>query len=273
MKFDIITAFPEAFSYLNASLLKRAQDKNLIAVKIWNLRDFASGADLRGLKTDSRRKLSASARAQSAFSPRLQIDDRPFGGGPGMVLKVEPIYSALQKITNSKLQTPNTKIILTDAGGKQFNQDLVKKLSKEKQLIIICGHYEGIDERVKKFADLKISVGPYILTGGELPAMIIVDAVSRYIKGFLQNPESLEEKRFFSNYLRMKSNTSRITNSRRIRHLREGFEKKSVSIPVYTRPEVFIDKKGRKLKVPKVLLSGDHKEIAQWRQKHAKIIS
>ncbi len=218
IRFDILTLFPESFSYLNQSILKRAQEKDIIEIKIWNLRDFA-------------------------LDKHKTTDDYPYGGGPGMVLKIEPIYYALQKIKKS-YKTKRRKIILTDLRGKIFNQKIAKELSKEKQIIIICGHYEGVDERVKKLVDMSLSIGKYILTGGELPAMVIIDAISRYIKGVLKNPLSLEEKRF----------------------------NKLVSIPVYTRPEIFITEEGKKLKVPKILLSGNHKMIEEWRKKHAKEI-
>ncbi|MGC8981438.1 MAG: tRNA (guanosine(37)-N1)-methyltransferase TrmD, partial [Minisyncoccia bacterium] len=143
-----------------------------------------------------------------------------------------------------EFRTNKRKIILTDLKGKKFNQKLAEKLSKEKNLIIICGHYEGVDERVSKFVDLKISIGPYILTGGELPAMIIVDSVSRFIPGVLHNLDSLEK---------IKDN-------------------KILSFPVYTRPRVFITKDKKKLKVPNILLSGDHKKIEEWKMKHMKEI-
>ena len=231
MNFDIITAFPEAFFYLNSSLLKRAQEKKLISVKIWNLRDF----------TNDKRKT---------------IDDRPFGGGPGMVLKIEPLYKAIKKIKKGK-----GIVILTDAGGKQFNQDLAKKFSKEKQIIIICGHYEGIDERIKKFVDIQVSIGPYILTGGELPAMTIIDAISRHIEGVLGNSESLEEYR--------EQYGARIMPARSAECAKKDIGR---SVAVFTRPEIFETKDGKKLKVPKVLLSGDHKKISEWRDKQSKNI-
>ncbi len=218
IRFDIITLFPDSFSYFNQSILKKAQEKGIIQIKIWNLRNF----------TDDKHKTA---------------DDYPYGGGPGMVLKVGPIYNAL-KFIKGEFKTRKRKIILTDLRGKIFNQKLAQELSKEKQLIIICGHYEGVDERVKKFVDMSISIGKYVLTGGELAAMVIVDSVSRYIKGVLKNPLSLEDKRF----------------------------NRLLSIPVYTRPEVFITDNGKKYKVPKVLLSGNHKKIEEWRKKHAKEI-
>jgi len=231
MRFDIITIFPNIFnSYLNESILKRAQKKKLIQIKIHNLRDFTK---------DKHKK----------------VDDRPYGGGPGMVLKIEPIIKAISSILNSKFkilnskQIPNSKfkkikIILFTPTGKQFDNKMAHQLAKNyEHLILICGHYEGIDERVKKVIEnckLKIenlSIGPYVLTGGELPAMVVIDAVSRQIPQVLGKKESIEEKRL------------------------------GVGVPVYTRPEVFIFK-GKRYKVPKVLLSGDHKKIAAWREKH-----
>lgn len=217
MIFDIITLFPSAFSYFETSILKKAKEKGIIKIRFFNPRDFAK---------DKHKK----------------VDDEPYGGGPGMVLKFEPIYLALNQAKKS-YRTKKRKIILTHPAGKIFDQKLAKKLSNEKQIIIICGHYEGIDARIEKFVDLKISIGKYILTGGELPAMVMVDAISRYLIGVLHNPLSLEEKRF----------------------------NKLVSVPAYTRPAVI--KIGKKtLKVPKVLLSGNHKLIEEWRKKHSKII-
>lgn len=217
MRFDIITLFPEAFSYFKTSLLKKAQEKNIIEIKFWNPRDFT-------------------------FDKHKTVDDRPYGGGPGMVLKFEPIYLALEK-AKKDYQTKKRKIILTHPAGKIFDQKIAQKLSQEKQIIIICGHYEGIDARIEKFVDLKISLGKFMLSGGELPAMVIVDCVSRFVPGFLHNPLSQEEKRFGSLY----------------------------SLPVYTRPAL-IKIKNKILKVPKVLLSGNHKLIEKWRKKHLKKI-
>ncbi|HDH31767.1 MAG TPA: tRNA (guanosine(37)-N1)-methyltransferase TrmD [Candidatus Wolfebacteria bacterium] len=218
MKFNIITIFPHIFdSYLNESILKRAQKKGLIKIKIYDLRKFTK---------DKHRK----------------VDDKPFGGGPGMVIKIEPLVKAISSIL--KLKTKNqklkTKIVLFTPGGKQFDNETAINLARNyDNLILIAGRYEGIDERIKKVlhnSGLKIhelSIGPYVLTGGELPAMTIIDAVSRQIKGVLGKRESLEEKRF------------------------------GIGMPVYTRPEIFIYK-GKKYRVPKVLLSGNHKKIEEW---------
>jgi tRNA (guanine37-N1)-methyltransferase len=217
MRFDIITLFPEAFSYLQTSIIKKAQEKGIIKIKFWNPRDFT-------------------------FDKHKTVDDRPYGGGPGMVIKFEPVYLALEK-AKKEYRTKKRKIILTSPAGKIFNQNLAKKLSQEKQIIIICGHYEGIDARIEKFVDLKISLGKFMLSGGEIPAMAIVDAVSRFLPGVLHNPLSQEEKRFGKLY----------------------------SLPVYTRPSE-VKVKNKILKVPKVLLSGNHKLIQKWREKHLKKI-
>ncbi|GIW66850.1 MAG: tRNA (guanine-N(1)-)-methyltransferase [Candidatus Parcubacteria bacterium] len=216
VRFDIITLFPEAFSYFNTSLFKRAQLKKIIKINLVNLRDFAKDK----FKT---------------------VDDYPYGGGPGMVLKIEPIYNACQLIKKKSKLNPKITI-LTDLRGKRFNYEIIKKLVKYKHFIIICGHYEGVDERVKKIVDISLNIGPYVLTGGELPAMVIVDAISRYLPGFLKNPLSLEDKRLGGLF----------------------------SIPVYTRPAIFKTKDNKILKVPNVLLSGDHKKIINWRLKKAK---
>jgi len=217
MQFDIITLFPEAFSYLQTSIIKKAQEKGIIKIKFWNPRDFT-------------------------FDKHKTVDDRPYGGGPGMVIKFEPVYLALEQ-AKKEYKTKKRKIILTSPAGKIFNQNLAKKLSQEKQIIIICGHYEGIDARIEKFVDLKISLGKFMLSGGEIPAMAIIDAVSRFLPGVLHNPLSQEEKRFGKLY----------------------------SLPVYTRPPI-IKVKNKILKVPKVLVSGNHKLIDKWRQRHLRKI-
>jgi len=216
IKFDIITIFPRIFdSYFSESILKRAQEKRLIKVVAHNLRDFT---------TDKHHK----------------VDDKPYGGGPGMVFKIEPIYRAVQFL-KSKVKSKKSKVrtILFSTRGKKFDAKTAKRLSRYDQLILICGRYEGVDERAAKYiADEEISMGDYVLSGGELPAMILVDAVSRQIPGVLGKLESLEEKRG--------------------------------SFPAYTRPEEFRAKvKGKREKVwrvPKVLLSGSHKNIEKWRQ-------
>ncbi|MDP3901462.1 MAG: tRNA (guanosine(37)-N1)-methyltransferase TrmD [bacterium] len=215
MKFDIITIFPKIFdSYFKESILKRAQENRLIKIITHNLRDYT---------TDKHRK----------------VDDRPYGGGPGMVLQVEPICRAVSSIKHkaSRKKSIKIRVILFSTRGKKFDSKTAKRLSKYDQLILICGRYEGVDERVAKYiADEEISIGDYVLSGGELPAMILVDAVSRQIPGVLGKYESLEEIKG--------------------------------SYPVYTRPEIFKFKKRsetKTVKVPKVLLSGSHKEIDKWR--------
>ncbi|MFN7088465.1 MAG: tRNA (guanosine(37)-N1)-methyltransferase TrmD [Candidatus Paceibacteria bacterium] len=230
MRFDIITIFPDAFrSYFASSILARAKKKKLIDIRIHNLRKWA-------------------------YDRHKTVDDRPYGGGPGMVLKIEPIYRAVYAITtNAKRQTTKKLgkpcIILFSAKGKILTQEKVKKLAKKKWLILICGHYEGVDERVAKYiADEEISIGEYVLTGGEIPAMVLVDAVSRLIPGVVGKKASLREESFS----------------------KPGWRE----YPQYTRPEVFrptINDKRRTKKgwrVPKVLLSGDHKKIQEWRKKH-----
>jgi len=220
IKFDVITVLPEIFnSYLGESLIARAQKKKLIKINIHNLRKWAN---------DKRRT----------------IDGRPFGGGLGMVLKIEPIYKAVNKIINKKLKS---KIILFTPRGEKFDQKMANKLSKLDQIIFICGRYEGVDQRVaEKIADMEISIGDYDLMGGELPAMICIESISRLVPGVLGKEQLLKE---------------RITKS-------GGF----IEYAQYTRPEIFEPKKGKKWKVPEVLISGDHKKIEEWKAKHRKVI-
>src|SRR3989338_7861114 len=213
IKFDVITIFLQIFdSYVKESLISRAQKKKLIKINIHNLRKFT---------TDNHQT----------------VDDRPFGGGLGMVLKVEPIYKA---ISNIKKSSKKAKVVLFTPRGKKFNQKLGFELSKLDQIIFICGRYEGVDERVaRNIADLELSVGDYDLMGGELPAMIAIETISRLIPGVLGKPQLLKE---------------RITK-------KGGF----IEYAQYTRPEIFLPKKGVKWQVPKVLLSGNHKEIENWK--------
>ncbi len=219
LTFDIITIFPKIFdSYLKESFIKKAQKKGKILIKIHNLRNW----------TRDRHKT---------------VDDRPFGGGLGMVLKVEPIYKAVKEIKKRK----KSKVILFTPRGKKFNQKLAYQLSKLDQVIMICGRYEGVDERVAKhLADLQLSIGDYDLMGGELPAQVLTETVTRLIPGVLGKPQLLKE---------------RITK-----------EKGFIEYPQYTRPEVFSPRKGVKWQVPKVLLSGNHAKIAEWRKKYGKAI-
>lgn len=207
MKFDIITIFPKIFdSYFNESIIKRAQKKRLIKINIHNLRDY----------TKDKHK---------------SVDDKPYGGGPGMVMMVGPVFKAVTAL-KKKQRTANSehKVILFSPKGKKFDQKMAKRFFKLDRLIMICGRYEGVDERVAKYiADEEVSIGDYVLTGGEIPAMIVIDAISRLIPGVLGKKESLEEIKG--------------------------------SYPVYTRPEEF-----KKWKVPKILLSGNHKKIEEWRK-------
>ena len=223
MRFDVITIFPEIFSsYLQESLIRRALKKKLIKVNIHNLRKW----------TNDRHRT---------------VDDRPFGGGLGMVLKVGPIYRAVQSLKKTKNRRQKSKVILFTPRGKKFNQKIAYHLSKLDQLILICGRYEGVDERVaKRIADMELSIGDYDLMGGELPAMIVIETISRLLPGVLGKPALLKE---------------RIQKG-------GGF----LEYAHYTRPEVFSPKKGVDWKTPKVLLSGNHKKIEEWRAKKGKVI-
>ncbi len=212
IKFDIITIFPDIFnSYFSESLLNRAQKKKLIKINIHDLRKY----------TNDKHKT---------------VDDSPFGGGAGMVMKVEPIYKAIKK-TKKK-----GKVILFTPRGKKFNQKIAYQLSREDQLVFICGRYEAVDERVKKIADIELSIGDYVLMGGEIPAMAVIESVTRLIPGAIGKEGLLKD---------------RITKSK-------GF----IEYAQYTRPETF-----NNWKVPKVLLSGDHKKIEEWKKKHSRIIN
>jgi tRNA (guanine37-N1)-methyltransferase len=211
MKFTILTLFPEVYSPIfKASIIGRALRQKKIKIDLINPRDFA---------TDSHRT----------------VDDKPFGGGVGMILQVPPIFAAIQK---AKKGTKKRQIILLTPQGKVFNQKIAQRLTRFAHLILICGHYEGVDARVGKLADEEISIGDYILTGGEIPAMVIVDAVTRLIPGVLKKPEAA---------------------------LNESFSNlKLLEYPQYTRPADF-----RGMKVPPVLLSGNHQKIKEWRLKEA----
>jgi len=225
IKFDIITIFPKIFdSYFSESIISRAQKRKKIKINIHNLRDFTN-------------------------DKHQTVDGRPYGGGAGMLMKVEPIFKAVKKI-KSKSKSRKAKVILFSAKGKRFNQKMAEQFSKLDDLIMICGHYEGVDERVaKNIADMEVSVGDYVLTGGETPAMIIVDATARLIPGVIKE-ESLEEESFSSSKDTGKNNTT--------------------EYPQYTRPEIFEPKKGTKWRVPKILLSGHHAKIEEWRGKFRK---
>lgn len=217
MRFDILTVFVGMFdSYLNESMIKRASARGLLDIRVHDLRKWAT-------------------------SKHRQVDDRVFGGGPGMLLKVEPIYLALKEISKG----PKPYVVLMSPRGTRFTQKIAERLSKKKRLVFISGRYEGVDQRVTDhLVDEEISIGDYVLTGGELPAMVILDAVSRFVPGVVGKAESILDES----------------------HSKEGY----LEYPQYTRPESFSPKKRVQWKVPKVLLSGDHKKVAEWRAKHAK---
>ena len=213
MLIDIITLFPEMFTgVFGESIIKRAVDKNILQVRFTQLRDFA-------------------------FDKHRQVDDSPFGGGAGMVLKPEPVYRAVRDVLKNSDENLSRRIIITDPGGKVFTQDKAKELATLDQIIFVCGHYEGFDARIYDLADELISIGDYVLTGGELPAMVIVDAVARMLPDVLGSAESATTDSFFDGLL--------------------GY-------PQYTRPRDFEGKT-----VPDVLLSGNHAEIKKWREAQA----
>ena len=231
IKFDVVTIFPEMLkSYLGESLIARAIEKKFIKVNLHNLRKWTN-------------------------DKHQTVDGRPFGGGLGMVLKVEPIYKAVRQIQGKAAFGPKgypasacrSKIILFTPRGKKFTQKIAHKLSKLDQIIFICGRYEGVDERVaQKIADMEISIGDYDLMGGELPAAVLIETISRLIPGVIGKEQLLQE---------------RVTKS-------GGF----LEYAQYTRPEIFVAKDKKSWRVPKVLLSGIHKEIDNWKKAHGKVI-
>lgn len=219
MQFDILTIFPAMIDgYTGESILGRAQKNKLIAIKAHNLRNFS---------VDRHQK----------------VDDTPYGGGAGMVMTVQPIDTALKKIKKRS----GTRVVLTSASGKRFTQADAKRLASYKQVIFICGRYEGIDARVEEhLADESLSIGDYVLTGGELPALVMTDAIARMVPGVLGNADSL---------------------------LEESHTEASLEYPQYTKPEVYTFKKGLRRKtasVPDVLLSGNHAQIRTWRANQSK---
>ncbi len=213
MKIQVISLFSEMFDgVLNSSMLFKAQDRKIVEFSHINLRDFGLG-------------------------PRKQVDDTPYGGGDGMLLKPEPLTAAIEA-AKSKLQTSNFKVILPTPRGKLYKQSDAKELAVAgEDLIIVCARYEGYDERVTKWIDRQYSIGNYVLTGGELPAMVIIDSIVRLLPGVLGGETSAEIESFQN-------------------------DDKTIEFPQYTRPEEF-----RGLKVPDVLLSGNHAKIAKWRKK------
>lgn len=218
MKIDIITLFPKMFQGpFDESIIRRAQDKGLVKIEIHNLRKWA--IDKRGT-----------------------VDDRPYGGGVGMVMMIEPLVKAIEELKSS-----NTKIILLSAKGKLWKQQLAQENSRLEHLILICGHYEGVDERILNFIDEEISIGDFVLTGGELPAMVLVDSIVRLIPGVLEKPEATQFESFSKG---LAPETQ--------------YPTPLLEYPQYTRPENF-----RGLKVPEILLSGNHAEIEKWRKEEA----
>lgn len=209
MRIDVITIFPSMFTGpLDESIIRRARDAGLLDLRIINLRDFT-------------------------YDKHKTVDDRPFGGGPGMVMKPEPIFEAVESIEGD-----DKYVILLSASGRLFNQQIASELAQKEHLVLICGGYEGVDERVAEhLADDEISIGDYVLTNGVLPAMVIIDAVTRLLPGALGDNESAKEESFATGLL---------------------------EYPQYTRPAEF-----RGWKVPEVLLSGNHAEIAKWRKEQA----
>jgi tRNA (guanine37-N1)-methyltransferase len=215
MRIEILTLFPEMFQGpLSESLLKKAQEKNLLSINLINLRDFAA-------------------------DKHKTADDSPYGGGPGMVIKVDLISQALRKFktVDSRKQNIERRIVYMCPTGQVLTQEKIKELARLKELVILCGHYEGIDERARELVDEEISIGDYVLTGGELPAMVLIDAVARQIPGVVKEDESIKQDSFYDGLL---------------------------DHPSYTKPEEF---EGQK--VPEILLSGHHAEIARWRRKES----
>ena len=216
MRIDIISAVPDLLlSPLNSSIIKRAQDKKKVSIRLHNLRDYAN-------------------------NKHKQIDDKPFGGGPGMVLKPEPFFGCIEKLQD---EIKYDHVVFTTPKGKIFDQKIANKFSLAKNLLIVAGHYKEIDDRVReKFATDEISIGNFVLTGGELPALIIIDAVVRLIPGVLNDSESALDDSF-----------------------QDG---ERIEAPCYTRPAEF-----RGLKVPEVLLSGNEKEIKKWKDEQSKLLT
>lgn len=218
MKISILTLFPEMFEGpFDYSIIKNAKEKSAVKIKFVNIRDFGIG----------RHKV---------------VDDKPYGGGHGMVLRVDVLEKAIENAKDKRLKTKDQRVILLSPHGKTFNQKKALELSYLKHLILICGHYEGVDERAKEFVDEEISIGDFILTGGELPAMMITDAIVRLIKGVLK--DGVTDTESFS--------------------LPAGRQDPLLEYPHYTKPQTY-----KNLNVPVILLRGDHKKIKEWRDKES----
>lgn len=212
MKISIITLFPQMFSGpFEYSIIKRAEKKGLVEINFVDIRDFGIGRH----KT---------------------VDDKPYGGGIGMILKVDVLYKALKQTLDKSLSKEEQKAVLLSAKGETYSQKIARDFSLISHLILICGHYEGVDERILKYVDQEISIGDFVLTGGEIPAMVVVDSVTRLIRGVLKEGAVVSE----------------------------SFSQDLLEHPQYTRPESF-----GKLKVPEILLSGNHKKIAEWKLKES----
>ncbi len=205
MKIDILTLFPNMFNgVFLESIIKRAIDDKKVSINLVNFRDYTN-------------------------DPHNKVDDTPYGGGAGMVLMAQPIFDCVKS-----LKTSNSKVILLSPSGKPYKQKMAYDLSQEKHLIIICGHYEGFDERIKSICDMEISIGDYVLTGGEIPAMVLVDSIVRLLPGVITSES----------------------------HLNDSFNDNLLDYPTYTKPRVY-----EGMEVPEVLLSGDHKKISEYREK------
>jgi tRNA (guanine37-N1)-methyltransferase len=214
VRFDVLTLFPEMFSgYLTQSLLEKALETGLVEINLWNLRDWAGGR-------------------------HKSVDDRPFGGGPGMVIRCEPVFACVEAV-QAQGEEPGQLILLTPA-GERLTQAVVRDLARHKRLVLLCGRYEGFDERIRQgLRPREISIGDFVCNGGEVPAMVVIDTVIRYVPGVLGDPDSLVEES----------------------HSEEG----RLEYPQYTRPREF-----RGMEVPEVLLSGNHQAVARWREEQSR---
>jgi tRNA (guanine37-N1)-methyltransferase len=214
MRFDVLTLFPEIFSgYLTQSLLKLAIEKGLVEIHLWNIRDWAQGK-------------------------HKSVDDRPFGGGPGMIMMCEPVYAAVEAV---QAQAPESGlVVMLTPTGERLTQSVVKELATQRRLLLLCGRYEGFDERIRQgLRPREISIGDFICNGGEVPAMVVIDTVVRYVPGVLGDPDSLVDES----------------------HNDPG----RLEYPQYTRPRVF-----REMEVPEILLSGNHQAVARWREEQSR---